>query len=156
MSEPGIQQQYAPENRCFGCGPANDKGLRIASRPAPDGSDKLVCDWTPEAHHVAFGSILNGGIIGTLLDCHSNWAAAYRLMRARGLDAPPCTVTADFHVKLKRPTPLAPLRVEAEVVSVEGDTVVVEARVESGGKITATCRGTFVAVKEGHPAFHRW
>ena len=33
---------------------------------------------------------------------------------------------------------------------------VVEATVESGGKVTATCRGTFVAVKEGHPAWHRW
>ena len=26
----------------------------------------------------------------------------------------------------------------------------------ANGKITATCRGTFVAVKEGHPAYHRW
>jgi hypothetical protein len=32
----------------------------------------------------------------------------------------------------------------------------VEATVEAGGKTTATCRGVFVAVKEGHPAFHRW
>ncbi|MCC6527956.1 MAG: PaaI family thioesterase [Polyangiaceae bacterium] len=152
----GIQQKYAPNNRCFGCGPANDKGLRIDSLPAADGSNKLVCDWTPEPHHIAFGAVLNGGIIGTLLDCHSNWAAAWTLMRVRGLDAPPCTVTADFHVKLKRPTPLAPLHLEAEVVSLEGDTAVVEARLESGGKVTATCRGTFVAVKEGHPAFHRW
>ncbi|MDQ3284052.1 MAG: PaaI family thioesterase, partial [Acidobacteriota bacterium] len=24
------------------------------------------------------------------------------------------------------------------------------------GKVTATCRGTFVAVKEGHPAYFRW
>ncbi|MBI4957493.1 MAG: PaaI family thioesterase [Myxococcales bacterium] len=152
----GIQREYAPNNQCFGCGPANDKGLRIDSVPAPDGSQKLVCDWMPEPHHVAFGAVLNGGIIGTLLDCHSNWAAAWTLMRVRGLDAPPCTVTADFHVKLKRPTPLAPLHLEAEVVSLEGDTAVVEARLESGGKVTATCRGTFVAVKEGHPAFHRW
>jgi hypothetical protein len=26
----------------------------------------------------------------------------------------------------------------------------------SAGKLTATCRGVFVAVKEGHPAYHRW
>jgi hypothetical protein len=26
----------------------------------------------------------------------------------------------------------------------------------TGGKICATCRGIFVAVKEGHPAYHRW
>jgi hypothetical protein len=65
-------------------------------------------------------------------------------------------VTADFAVKLKRPTPLAPLRVFAKVVSSEPDRATVEARIESGGKVTATCTGLFVAVKEGHPAYHRW
>src|SRR5262245_26983213 len=149
----GLQDRYAPQNRCFGCGPANEKGLRIKSRVE---GDELVCDWTPEEHHQAFGGVLNGGIIGTLLDCHSNWTAAHHLMRVRGLDAPPCTVTADFHVKLKRPTPLAPVRVRAQVVETLEDRVSVEGTVEAGGKVTATCRGTFVAVKEGHPAYHRW
>jgi acyl-coenzyme A thioesterase PaaI-like protein len=149
-----LQDQYAPHNRCFGCGPANDKGLRIKSRPE---GDELVADWVPEAHHEAFPGVLNGGIIGALLDCHSNWAAAHALMTTRGEASPPCTVTADFHVRLKRPTPLdQPLRLRAKATSVEGDRVVVEAQLEAGGKITATCSGTFVAVKEGHPAFHRW
>ncbi|PYI47458.1 MAG: PaaI family thioesterase, partial [Verrucomicrobia bacterium] len=26
----------------------------------------------------------------------------------------------------------------------------------AGGKVCAICRGIFVAVKEGHPAYHRW
>ena len=39
---------------------------------------------------------------------------------------------------------------------VTGDRAVVEASIESNGKVTDTCRGTFVAVKEGHPAYHRW
>lgn len=156
MDDRALQDRYAPQNRCFGCGPANDKGLRIKSRPAAEGSEVLVCEFTPEPHHVAFGQVVNGGIIGAVLDCHSNWTAAHAFMLRRGLDAPPCTVTADFHVKLKRPTPLAVVRVRAEIVSLEGDGAVVEATLEGGGKITATCRGTFVAVKEGHPAFHRW
>ena len=29
MSEPSVQERYAPQSICFGCGPANDKGLRI-------------------------------------------------------------------------------------------------------------------------------
>ncbi|GMV13206.1 MAG: PaaI family thioesterase [Polyangiaceae bacterium] len=152
MSE-SLQDRYAPQNRCFGCGPANDKGLRIKSRVE---GDEVVADFTPEEHHQAFGGILNGGIAGALLDCHSNWAAAYALMLAKGMDTPPCTVTAEFHVKLRAPTPLAPLRVFAKTTSVEGDKAVVEARLEAGGKVTATCRGVFVAVKEGHPAYHRW
>jgi hypothetical protein len=41
-------------------------------------------------------------------------------------------------------------------VSVEGDRVVVDAEMSSGGIITATCRGTFVAVGPDHPAYERW
>jgi acyl-coenzyme A thioesterase PaaI-like protein len=101
--------------------------------------------------------MLNGGIIGALLDCHSNWTAAYHLMKASGESTPPCTVTADFHVTLKRPTPMSgSVRLRAKIASLEGDRAVVDATLEAGGKITATCRGTFVAVKEGHPAYHRW
>jgi acyl-coenzyme A thioesterase PaaI-like protein len=151
-----LQETYAPENRCFGCGPKNDKGLRIRSFVADDGNS-VVCTWQPEEHHQAFGGVLNGGIIGALLDCHSNWTAAYQLMKARGDAALPCTVTADFHVKLRRPTPLGgPVSLRAWVERIEGDQAIVEATLEAGGKVTATCRGTFVAVKEGHPAFHRW
>lgn len=149
-----LQENYAPENRCFGCGPANRKGLRI--RSFERGGD-VVAEWTPEPHHLAFEGVVNGGICGTLLDCHSNWTAAIHLMRASGAAAPPCTVTADFHVKLKRPTPIGgPLRLKARVVESAADRAVVEAEIEAGGKVTATCRGTFVSVKEGHPAFHRW
>lgn len=153
MSEPSVQERYAPNNACFGCGVANPKGLRIRSFPR---GDELVCDWTPEPHHQAFEGVVNGGILGTLLDCHSNWAATMCLMRAQGLDHPPCTVTADFHVKLRRPTPLVPLTIIAKVLESSGDRATVEARVEAAGKITATCTGTFVAVGEGHPAYHRW
>ncbi|MFZ2493293.1 MAG: PaaI family thioesterase [Thermoanaerobaculia bacterium] len=149
-----IQETYAPQNRCFGCGPSNDKGLGIRSFVE---GEELVAEWMPSEHHLAFEGIMNGGICGALLDCHSNWAAAWHLMQKQGADTPPCTVTADFHVFLKRPTPMdVPVRLRARVVESEGDRAVVEATIESKGKITATCRGTFVAVKEGHPAYHRW
>ena len=148
-----LQDTYAPHNACFGCGPANEKGLRIKSRVE---GDEVVADWTPEAHHEAFPGVLNGGICGALLDCHSNWAACTALMKARGEDKPPCTVTAEFTVKPRRPTPMGPLRLRAKAVKIDGDKVDVEASIESGGKIMATCTGTFVAVREGHPAYHRW
>jgi len=149
-----LQERLAPQNRCFGCGPANEKGLHVQS--FEDGDD-LVCTFTPEPHHLAFEGIVNGGILGTLLDCHSNWAGAVHLMKKTGSAGLPCTVTADFHVTLRRPTPLGvPLHLRAHVVESGEDRAVVETTVEANGKVTATCRGTFVAVKEGHPAFHRW
>lgn len=149
-----LQDRYAPANACFGCGPANPKGLRLKSFIR---GDIAVCDWTPEKHHEAFDGMLNGGICGALLDCHSNWTAAWHLMNQAGAPVPPCTVTAEFHVKLKRPTPTdGPVHLEAHVVESSGDRAVVEATLSAAGKVTATCRGVFVAVKEGHPAYHRW
>lgn len=157
-TEAALQERYAPENACFGCGPANPKGLRIRSFPTTDSADsEVVADWQPQRHHEAFEGMVNGGILGALLDCHSNWTAAWHLMRRDGIDTPPCTVTADFHVKLMRPTPSdIPLHLSARAVQSEGSKVTIEATVTAGGKVTATCTGRFVAVKPGHPAYHRW
>lgn len=120
-------------------------------------SGEVICDWTPAPQYEAFTGMLNGGIIGALLDCHSNWTAAHHLMRQSGAAEPPCTVTADFHVKLRKPTPsTTPLHLSARVIESQADRATVEATLSSGGVVTATCRGLFVAVKEGHPAFHRW
>src|SRR5262249_24920372 len=153
-TEPSLQDRYAPNLRCFGCGPANEKGLRIKSYVEGDG---VVASFRPEPHHEAFPGTLNGGIIGALLDCHANWAAAPHLMKRSGSPTPPCTVTADMHVRFQRPTPTdAPLTLRARVVDSSDDRATVEATLEAGGKVTATLRGLFVAVKEGHPAYHRW
>ncbi len=149
-----LQETYAPSNQCFGCGPANANGLRIRSFVENDG---LVATWQPQPHHQAFAGMLNGGICGALLDCHSNWTAAWRLMVQAGATAPPCTVTADFHVKLRRPTPMTnPVLLRARVAELMPDRAVIEADLLADGKVTATCRGLFVAVQEGHPAYHRW
>jgi acyl-coenzyme A thioesterase PaaI-like protein len=149
-----LQDTYAPHNACFGCGPANELGLRIKSHVA---GDEVLCDWTPQAHHEAFPGMLNGGIIGALLDCHCNWTAAWHLMGRRGEETPPCTVTAEYLVKLRRPTPSdQPVRMFAKVVESDNARAVVEATLESDGTVCAPCRGVFVAVREGHPAYHRW
>lgn len=154
MESPSLQDQYAAETRCFGCGPSNPQGLRIKSRL--DGDD-VVLDWLPEPHHEAFPGFLNGGIIGVLFDCHCNWTAAVHLMRQAGASAPPFTVTADYAVRLRKPTPSGgPVHLRARVVESSEDRAVVEATLEAGGSVRATCRGTFVSVKPGHPAYSRW
>jgi acyl-coenzyme A thioesterase PaaI-like protein len=157
--EPSIQERFAPHNACFGCGPANEQGLRIRSFEGPSYADdgEVVCAWSAADHHQAFPGMLNGGIVGALLDCHSNWTAAVHLMRSAGAESPPCTVTASYSIKLKRPTPMdGPVHLSAKVVESTEDRATVEATLTAGGKVTATCRGLFVAVKEGHPAYHRW
>lgn len=154
MPEQSLQEQFAPHSICFGCGPANSRGLRIRSLVE---DDQVVADWTPAPHHEAFPGMLNGGIIGSLLDCHSNWTAAWHLMRRTGASKPPCTVTAEYAVKLLRPTPSGqPVHIVAEIVESTDERAVVEATLASRDKVCATCRGTFVAVKPGHPAYHAW
>ena len=152
--DPSLQDRYAPNGVCFGCGPKNDSGLRLKSFPE---GDQVVADWSPRKEHVAFGNFGSGGIISVLMDCHGNWAATYALMRAQGLRSAPGTVTAEYTVKFLRPSPIdQSWRLRAGATKIEGDRVTVAGELEVGGATTATMTGTFVAVKEGHPAYYRW
>ena len=161
MSGHCVQDHFAPNGICFGCGTANLEGLLLKSyedtnedTASPDG---LVAEWQPSPHHQAFPGVLAGGIIGTLLDCHSNWTASIHLMHKREVKRPPVCVTADYAVSLKRPAPIdAPVKLRSYVVESTRSKVIVEATLEAGGEICASCRGTFIAVKEGHPAFEQW
>lgn len=149
-----LQEEYAAKSICFGCGPANTEGLHV--RSFQDG-ETLVCEWQPEPKYQAFPGMLYGGLIGSLLDCHCNWTAAWHLMKKNSLDAPPCTVTAEYTVKFMKPTPSdATVRMVARVEKSSEKSATIEAELFSNGEVTATCRGVFVAVKPGHPAYHRW
>ena len=149
-----LQERYAPASICFGCGPANLAGLRIHSFVE---GDEVVAEWRPTPPYDAFPGMLNGGIIGTLLDCHSNWTAVWHLMRTTGAERAPSTVTADLAVRYLRPTDSSgPVALRARVVESSERRATVEASLSAAGEITATSRATFVAVRPGHPAFGRW
>jgi acyl-coenzyme A thioesterase PaaI-like protein len=154
--EKSLQETFAPNGICFGCGVANEKGLRIRSFPSAEG-EEVEATWRAEPHHQAFPGMLNGGIIGALLDCHSNWTAAYFLMKKQGKSEPDCTVTANYSIKLLRPTPFdATLLLKARVVESTETSAIVDAELIANEKVCATCKGLFVAVTAGHPAYHRW
>ncbi len=154
MSEKSIQETYAPNLACFGCGPANPIGLHVRSFPS---GEEVIAVWQPRPEYEAFPGVLCGGIIGTLLDCHCNWAATWHLMQKTGVDKPPCSVTADYTIKMARPAPTdQPIKLIARVVESTETRAVVEGELIAHDKVCATCRGTFVAVKPGHPAYHRW
>ena len=153
-TEKSLQAQFAPHNACFGCGQANGLGLRIESFVQ---GDVVVASWTPAPHHQAFPGVLNGGIIGSLLDCHCNWTAAWTLMREHGTEKPPCTVTMDYTVRLLKPTPLdAELRLEARKIEANGRKITVEGTLSANGELCASCTGHFAAVGPGHPAYDAW
>ena len=152
--ERSVQRQYAPNSICFGCGPANEKGLKIDSYRTNKG---LELKFVPNEEHQAFPGMINGGIIGSLMDCHGNWAAAIALIDLNGLDEPPCTVTANYSISLRRPTPSeTELHILAEIEDIQEDRAKVKMTLTANEKVCATGSGLFVAVKDGHPAYHRW
>src|SRR3954452_13370449 len=133
MNEKSLQEIYAPNNACFGCGPANEKGLHIRSFPE---GEEVVANFDAETYQEAFPGMLSGGIIGTLLDCHCNWTATYHLMKQAGEDRAPCTVTAEYSIKLLRPTPTnGPVYLSAKIVESSGDRATVEGTLSGGGKV---------------------
>lgn len=151
-----LQEQYAPKSICYGCGPANPHGLQLASHVDRE-NHRVIATFTPAPYHHAFPDTLNGGIIGTLLDCHCNWAAAWFLMDAQQSDQPPCTVTAEYTIGLKRPTPMnTPLTLIATCDRIDHPRIHIQGELRADTRLTATCQGTFVAVKPGHPGYHRW
>ena len=149
-----LQDRYAPNGCCFGCGPSNADGLRIKTHMV-DGVG--ICEFRPAKAHEAFDGHVAGGIIGVVFDCHCNWTGAHHLMIRNRLDRPPATVTAEYLVRFLAPTPSdGVLLVRARVVELTDRRAVVEGELEVEGALTATCRGVFVSVAEGHPAFERW
>ena len=78
-------------------------------------------------------------------------------MKKKGESRTDCTVTASYSVKLLRPTPSdALIYLRAWVTESSEDRATVEAELVANDKVCATCKGLFVVVKEGHPAYHRW
>ena len=150
----GVQKQYAPSSICYGCGPANEKGLRITSTRTENG---LELWFKPSEEHQAFPGVINGGIIGTLFDCHGNWATAIALLDSGFYDKIPCTVTFSYSVQLLRPTPAGILlHVTTNVVEIMEDRAKIKMELHADGELCARGSGFFVAVKKGHPAYKRW
>ncbi len=128
-------------HHCHGCGAANDKGLRLKSYW--DG-DESIAAWRAEPHHCGgTKENLNGGIIASLIDCHSlnlAIANAYRL-EARPIGSAPRIgyVTANMNVSYLKPTPLnETIQLRARIARIEGRKAWVSCTLSAAGEICAT------------------
>lgn len=136
--ELSIQDRLFPDMTCFGCGPANAKGLRLKSYPGDDG---VVASFRPWPEHDNGVGFLNGGIIGTVLDCHSA-AAVMHEAELRGWPALPgaalAYVTAGLDVRYLRPAPLhEPVELRAFVTSAAEPEMTAEVELVWDGKVRA-------------------
>ena len=148
-SGPALQDVW-PHATCYGCGPANAAGLRIKSYWDSDG-ESVVCRFQPgPQHNAGFPNVTYGGLVASLIDCHSNWtaiAAAYRAAGRPHGSAPILSyVTASLNVRFIAPTPLdTELVLRARVTEQHARKTMVTCQVYAGDRVTA--EGHVVAVR---------
>ena len=143
-----FQDYYTEEEAtCYGCGRNNPRGLKI--KTFWDG-DESVTHFTPEPFHTAIPGLVYGGLLASLIDCHSTGTAAAALYRAeaRSMDSlPPIhCVTAALHINYLKPTPIGcPLEIRGRVKEISDRKVVVTSSLMVNGETTVT--GEVVAVR---------
>ncbi len=148
MNKKAFQDYYSNElSYCYGCGRLNDHGLHLKSYW--DGEETIAI-FQPKQYHIAIPGYVYGGLIASLIDCHSTGTASAALYREEGremgTDPPLRFVTASLHVDYLRPTPLGmPLEIRGKVKELKERKVVVSTTVSAGGEVCA--RGQVVAVK---------
>lgn len=140
LQEPSIQERLLPGTTCFGCGPANDRGLRLESFTGDDGV--VTAQFLPWPEHDNGLGFLNGGIISTVLDCHSA-AAVLQEADVRGwkplAGLPLSYVTAGLDVRYRRPSPLTePSELRSWITSAGEDEMLVSAELVHDGKVRAS------------------
>jgi acyl-coenzyme A thioesterase PaaI-like protein len=140
MSEQAFQDQGSVHH-CHGCGADNPHGLRIKSYW--DG-DEAIATWRPQPHHCGGRKeIVNGGVIATLIDCHSLNLAIAHAYRAeqRPIGSAPRIgyVTGNLNISYLRPTPMGePLQLRARITKIDGRKVWVNCTLSAAGEICAT------------------
>jgi acyl-coenzyme A thioesterase PaaI-like protein len=140
-----VQGTAFPDGECFGCGPRNPIGFRLRSLVRGDG---VVAEWTAQPHHAANAGVLCGGVIGTLLDCHTGAAVWWWVNQrhgqwpgeevAPGEDPAPMYLTAGYDVTLLRPTPIGVVQLSAEVAKHHEPEIVVRGQLDADGKQRAS------------------
>ncbi len=134
-------QDQGSVHHCHGCGAANEKGLQLKSFW---NGEEAVATWRAEPHHCGgTRENLNGGIIASLIDCHSlNLAIAHAYRAAgRAIGSAPRIgyVTANLYVAYLKPTPLhEPIQLRARIAKIAGRKAWVSCTLGAAGVVRAT------------------
>ncbi len=149
-------QDFYPDDyaHCFGCGRLNEKGLKIKSYW--DG-DEAVCRFLPKDYYTGgMKTILYGGIIASLIDCHGAGMAAAAKARELGIQVAPGNmprfVTAAIKVDYLAPTPVGvELELRSSVKEIKGRKIVVHVTVSSGVTLFAQGEAIYVQLRDENP-----
>jgi acyl-coenzyme A thioesterase PaaI-like protein len=148
MDQLAFQDYYSDDvSHCYGCGRLNEHGLQIQSYWE---GEEAVCRFRARPYHTAIPGYVYGGLIASLIDCHSTGtaaAAAYREAgRPMGSDPQLRYVTASLQVDYIRPTPIEKtLLVRAKVTEMKGRKIIVTSSLFVGDEECA--RGKVIVVQ---------
>lgn len=129
-----------PVNKCFGCGGANDAGMKLTFEQ-DDVNKKIVGRFVMGERYQGGGGLLHGGIIAVLLD-----EAMGKVCRFRKVQA----VTAEMNIDFVKP-----IRVEQEIIVEAFETAYRGRNVfqwgeirDTQGELLARGRARFVVIGE--------
>ena len=142
-------QKYYTEDfsYCYGCGTKNESGYQI--KTYWDGNN-TVTKFTPKEYHTALPGYVYGGLIASLIDCHSTGsgsAALYKnLFNSDKTDKYPRCVTASLKIDYLKPTPIdCTLELRGEIKEIKGRKVTVKTNLFAKGEICA--KGEVVVIQ---------
>jgi len=139
------QQQFT--NKCFGCGPDNESGLKLKF-VLDKGRQRFICRFRLPRRFVGPPAHAHGGIIATILD-----EAMGKVNKLHNLIA----LTGNLEVKYMKPVPLfKPLIVEGWELRVSGREHYRVAEIRNrAGEVLATSTATFIEI-DPHRMFARY
>jgi hypothetical protein len=136
---------------CYGCGSANPDGLHIKSCWSEDGQF-VVCQFDPAPKFSSgFKNATYGGLIASLIDCHSNWTAMAFGYKAEGREPGTlpmiASVTGSLGVKYLKPTPMdQTIHLKAWVEGEVGRKTRVLCELGTADQVTALGDSVFVRI----------
>jgi acyl-coenzyme A thioesterase PaaI-like protein len=141
MTAKAVQDYYRDEfAHCFGCGRLNKEGMQIKSHW---NGEECVCHLMPKPYFTGgYPGYLYGGLIASLIDCHSAATASAVKLRAEGfsLDEQPLSrfVTASLKIDYLKPTPMGQaLELRGRIKEIKKRKVIVNVELSSEGEIRA-------------------
>ncbi len=149
MTQKAIQDYYPDEIAiCYGCGRHNEHGMHI--KTYWDGQEGTF-RFKPRPYHTAFPGVVYGGLIASLIDCHSIGTAIAAAYQAEGREAgsnPEITyVTGNLNVNYLKPTPMGPeLVLRSQVKEMSGRKTIVACTLYANDQLCAQAEVTAIRI----------
>jgi uncharacterized protein (TIGR00369 family) len=127
-----------PENKCFGCGGANPRGMHLTF-DQDDATNRIRGAFRLGPEYQGGANFIHGGIIATVLDEVMGKVCRFRNARA---------VTAELTIEYLKPVPVdADLEIEGKEIEMNGRNIHIAGEIRNqAGQVLARARARFVVV----------